>query len=260
MMSSLDLFDLTGRVAVVTGAAGGLGSSFSRTLARAGARVVCADFDSEKADRVADNLVASGFIATAVGVDVTDESSVAALVDIAFTEYGQVDILVNNAGIGDIRAVPMHRVRVEHWRSVIDVDLNGVFLCSRAVLGHMAERKSGKVINIASMYGLQGAVVTPMPAYTAAKGAVVNLTRECALQYAAYNVQVNALCPGYVRTGLAGGVYSDPAFVSKLTAQVPMGRIAEAHELDGAILMLASAASDYMTGQTLVLDGGVSAG
>lgn len=259
-MATADLFDLTDRVAVVTGAAGGLGSSFSWALAEAGAMVVCADRDAGMARELAGELRAAGCEAAGLDVDVTDEASVDAMVGAVLSRYGRIDILVNNAGIGDIRAVPMHRVKIEHWRHVLAVDLDGVFLCSRAVLGQMAEQRSGKVINVASMYGLHGSTSTPMPAYTAAKGAVVNLTRECALQYARYDVQVNALCPGFVRTGLAGGVYDDPAFVATLTAQVPIGRIAEPREFQGALLLLASAGSDYMTGQTLVLDGGVSAG
>ncbi|MGB3324224.1 MAG: SDR family oxidoreductase [Mycolicibacterium fortuitum] len=255
-----NIFDLTGRAAIVTGAAGGLGAAFSWALARAGASVICADFDADKAHHLSEELDAAGLHASSAHLDVTDEASVAKMTDAALTQHARIDILVNNAGIGDLRAVPLHRVKPDHWRRVLAVDLDGVFLCSRAILGHMAANRYGKVINVASMYGLHGSKGTPMPAYTAAKAAVVNLTRECALQYATHNIQINALCPGFVRTGLAGGVYDDPSFVAALKAQVPMGRIAEAHEFSGAILMLASRASDYMTGQTLVLDGGVSAG
>jgi NAD(P)-dependent dehydrogenase (short-subunit alcohol dehydrogenase family) len=176
------------------------------------------------------------------------------------SELGGLDVLVNNAGIGDPRSVPLHRVRTEHWRRVLAVDLDGVFLCSRAALQVMHAQGSGKIVNIASMFGLAGARIAPIPAYSAAKGAVVNLTRELGLQYAGSGIQVNALCPGFVRTGLSGGVYDDPEFLARLRAQVPMGRVAEPAELRGALLMLASAASDYMTGQTLVVDGGCTAG
>lgn len=252
-------FDLTGRSAVVTGAGGGLGRQFAQVLAEAGAFVVCSDLDLAAAQRTVSSLP-DGARGLALAVDVTDEDQVASLAARTLSEHGAIDVLVNNAGIGDARAVPVHRVRTEHWQRVLRVDLDGVFHCCRAVLGHMADRGSGKVVNVASMYGLRGSSVAPLPAYAAAKGAVVNLTRELALEYARSGVQVNALCPGFVRTGLAGNAYSSPEFVARLEAAVPAGRVAEPAELRGALLLLSSAASDYMTGQTLVVDGGVSAG
>ncbi|WP_181779997.1 SDR family NAD(P)-dependent oxidoreductase [Pseudonocardia pini] len=248
-------FDLTGRVAVVTGAGGGLGRAFAGVLAEAGATVACAERDLAAATATAAPLGA-----VAVELDVTDEDQVAEVVPRLAAELGGLDVLVNNAGIGDLRSVPLHRVRTEHWRRVLAVDLDGVFLCSRAALAVMVEQGSGKIVNVASMFGLSGARISPIPAYSAAKGAVVNLTRELGLQYAAAGIQVNALCPGFVRTGLSGGVYENPEFLARLQAQVPMGRIAEPAELRGALLLLSSAASDYMTGQTLVVDGGCTAG
>ncbi|GAC1593670.1 MAG: 3-oxoacyl-ACP reductase FabG [Acidimicrobiales bacterium] len=251
------IFDLTGRTAIVTGAGGGLGREFALVLAEAGACVACTDLDEAAAKRTLDALC--GGSGLAVKVDVADEQQVEAMVARCLQELGSVDVLVNNAGIGEPRSVPLHRVRTDDWRRVLAVDLDGAFYCSRAVLGHMAERGSGKVVNIASMYGLQGSALSAISAYSAAKGAIVNLSREMALQYAPYGVQVNALCPGFVRTGLAGGVYDDPEFLTRLVATVPAGRIAEPAELRGALLLLCSAASDYITGQTLVVDGGVSA-
>jgi NAD(P)-dependent dehydrogenase (short-subunit alcohol dehydrogenase family) len=252
-----DPFDLTGRVALVTGAGRGLGREFASVLAAAGATVVCADLDGSAARATAATL---GGGAVGVGLDVTDEDQVGAVLPRVAGELGGLDVLVNNAGIGDPRSVPLHRVRAEHWRQVMAVDLDGVFLCSRAALALMVERGHGKIVNVASMFGLTGARISPIPAYSAAKGAVVNLTRELGLQYATAGIQVNALCPGFVRTGLSGGVYDDPAFLARLEAQVPMGRIAEPAELRGPLLLLASAASDYMTGQVLVVDGGCTAG
>ncbi|MFR9800862.1 SDR family NAD(P)-dependent oxidoreductase [Pseudonocardia sp. RS010] len=254
------IFDLSGRVAVVTGAGGGLGAVFATVLAEAGAAVVCADMDAVAAKRLAEFLRSRGMIATDVGLDVTDEPAVEAAFAAVSRDLGRLDVLVNNAGIGDPRSVPLHRVRTEDWRRVLDVDLDGVFLCSRAALRTMVDKGSGKIVNVASMFGLTGARVSPIPAYSAAKGAVVNLTRELGLQYAAKGIQVNALCPGFVRTGLSGGVYEDRDFLARVSATVPMGRIAEPAELRGALLMLASSASDYMTGQTLVVDGGCTAG
>lgn len=250
-------FDLTGRVALVTGAGRGLGRELSSVLAAAGATVVCADLDAVGARATADGI---GGAAIALELDVTDEERVGEALPRVARELGGLDVLVNNAGIGDPRSVPLHRVRTEHWRQVLAVDLDGVFLCSRAALAVMVERGHGKIVNIASMFGLTGARISPIPAYSAAKGAVVNLTRELGLQYANAGIQVNALCPGFVRTGLSGGVYDDPAFLARLESQVPMGRIAEPAELRGPLLLLASAASDYMTGQVLVVDGGCTAG
>jgi NAD(P)-dependent dehydrogenase (short-subunit alcohol dehydrogenase family) len=249
-------FDLTGRVALVTGAGGGLGREFAAALGEAGAAVACADLDGDAAEKTAAGLRESGAESVGFDMDVTDEAGVEEVVRRIVRELGGLDILVNNAGIGDPRSVPLHRVRTEHWRQVVAVDLDGVFLCSRAALAVMVERGHGKIVNVASMFGLTGARISPIPAYSAAKGAVVNLTRELGLQYATAGIQINALCPGFVRTGLSGGVYEDPDFLARLEAQVPMGRIAEPVELRGPLLLLASAASDYMTGQVLVVDGG----
>jgi NAD(P)-dependent dehydrogenase (short-subunit alcohol dehydrogenase family) len=255
-----DPFDLTGKVALVTGAGGGLGRAFAEILGAAGAAVVCADLDGRAADDVARGLAADGVTASGLQLDVTDEAGVDAVVPRVVADLGGLDVLVNNAGIGDPRSVPLHRVRTEHWRRVLAVDLDGVFLCSRAALRTMSERGSGKIVNVASMFGLAGARIAPIPAYSAAKGAVVNLTRELGLQYASSGVQVNALCPGFVRTGLSGGVYEDPEFIARISTTVPMGRVAEPDEFRGPLLMLASKASDYMTGQVLVVDGGCTAG
>lgn len=149
---------------------------------------------------------------------------------------------------------------VEFVIALIDVDLHGVFYCCNETLPLMEAQGSGKIINIASVWGMVGASsVFPIPAYNAAKGAVVNLTREIGLEYAKKNVQVNAICPGCYRTRLAGGAYDDPDFVEAITAITPMGRVAEAEEIRGPALFLASAASNYMTGQTLVTDGGAFA-
>ncbi|HVW43576.1 MAG TPA: SDR family oxidoreductase [Amycolatopsis sp.] len=245
---------------MVTGAGGGLGTEFADVLAEAGASVVCADVDRATAKRTAELLRGRGAVAVDLELDVTDERVVDEAVARVVRDLGGLDVLVNNAGIGDPRSVPLHRVRTRDWRRVLDVDLDGVFLCCRAALRVMVHRGAGKIVNVASMFGLAGARVAAIPGYAPAKGAVVNLTRELGLQYAGAGIQVNALCPGFVRTGLSSGVYEDPEFRERLAATVPMGRVAEPRELRGALLMLASAASDYMTGQMLVIDGGCTAG
>lgn len=260
-MSSIPaLFDLTGKVAIVTGGAVGLGLEIGQVLAEAGASVVCSDIDAGKLGGAVDSISARGAPALGVPCDVTDEGQVARLVEQAMARFGKIDILVNNAGIADPEPARIHEYKTENWRRVLDIDLDGLFYCSREALRVMVPQGSGKVINVASMWGLAGASsVFPIPAYNAAKGAVVNLTREMALQYAVDNIQINALCPGFFRTRLANGAYDNPDFVAAITAFTPMGRVAEASEIRGPALFLASSASDYVTGTMLVSDGGCMA-
>ena len=154
----------------------------------------------------------------------------------------------------------VHEYPTDQWNQVLAVDLQGVFYCSREALKVMVKQKSGKIINIASIWGLFGSSsIMPIPAYNAAKGAVVNLTREMGLEYAALGINVNAICPGFYLTRLAGGAYDNPEFVNAVTAFTPIGRVADPDELKGTAIFLASAASDYICGQMLVADGGVTA-
>jgi NAD(P)-dependent dehydrogenase (short-subunit alcohol dehydrogenase family) len=251
-------FNLDGRVAVVTGAASGLGIEFSEAMAEAGADVVCSDVNEGACEETAERVRGLGRDALAVRCDVSKEDDVKAMVERAVERFGGVDVLFNNAGIAD--AAPVHEYPTENWHQVIDVDLHGVYYCARECLKVMVGQGSGKIINIASIWGLAGASsVFPIPAYNAAKGAVVNLTRELGLEYATQGIQVNAICPGFFRSRLAGGAYDDPDFVSAITEFTPMKRVAEASEIRGAAIFVASAASENMTGQMLVLDGGVLA-
>jgi NAD(P)-dependent dehydrogenase (short-subunit alcohol dehydrogenase family) len=251
-------FNLDGRVAVVTGAASGLGIEFSEAMAEAGADVVCSDVNEGACEETAERVRGLGRDALAVRCDVSKEDDVKAMVERAVERFGGVDVLFNNAGIAD--AAPVHEYPTENWHQVIDVDLHGVYYCARECLKVMVGQGSGKIINIASIWGLAGASsVFPIPAYNAAKGAVVNLTRELGLEYATQGIQVNAICPGFFRSRLAGVAYDDPDFVSAITEFTPMKRVAEASEIRGAAIFVASAASENMTGQMLVLDGGVLA-
>ena len=236
-MSNDYLFELTGKVALVTGAAGGLGSEFAAVMAE---------------------VARAGRAGLAIRCDVARHDQVVAMVEAATARFGRIDVLFNNAGIADPSPAPVHEFDLDGWHRVLDVDLNGVFYCAREVLRVMVPQGSGKIINVASMWGLAGgSSVFPVPAYNAAKGAVVNLTRELGLEYATRGIQVNALCPGFYRTGL--GAYDDPDFLAAVIGFTPMGRVAEAHEIRGPALFLASPASDFMTGQTLVVDGGCMA-
>jgi NAD(P)-dependent dehydrogenase (short-subunit alcohol dehydrogenase family) len=259
-MNVMDLFDLTGKVAVITGAAMGLGYEFAEAMAEAGADVVCADIDIPGNEHTAERVRELGRKALAMKCDVTDEAEVAALFQAADEEFGRVDIAFANAGIADPAPQPLHDYPTENWNTVVAVNLTGVFYTDREALKIMARQKSGKLINIASMWGMAGASsVFPIPAYNASKGAVVNLTRELALEYAPLNIQVNAICPGFFRTRLAGGAYDDPEFVKAITAFTPMCRVAEASEIKGTALYLASDASNFITGLMLVADGGCMA-
>lgn len=259
-MNVMSMFDLTGRIAVITGAGNGLGYEFAEAMAEAGADVVCSDIDLKGAERTADRVRQLGRKALVLECDVTKEMDVVNLFQITDKEFGRVDITFANAGIADPTPQPLHNYPTEDWNKVVSINLNGVFFTDREALKIMTRQKSGKLINIASMWGLAGASsVFPIPAYNATKGAVVNLTRELALQYAPMNIQVNAICPGFFRTRLAGGAYDDPEFVKAISAFTPMGRVAEASEIKGAALYLASEASSYITGLMLVADGGCMA-
>ncbi|MDV7087642.1 SDR family NAD(P)-dependent oxidoreductase [Rhodococcus opacus] len=257
-MNNTELFDLTDKVAVVTGAGGGLGLEFAITLAEAGANIVCVDLDLESARRTTTIVEGFGRKAHALPCDVADEEQVRSTIRDAHSRFGRIDILVNNAGIADPAPAPVGQYDSVNWHRVIDIDLHGVFYFCNETLPFMEQQGSGKIINIASMWGLVGgSSVFPIPAYNAAKGAVINLTREIGLEYATKNIQVNALCPGFYRTRV--GPFDDREFLSAVTGITPMGRIAEAEEIRGPALFLASAASNFMTGQTLVTDGGALA-
>lgn len=257
-MNVMQMFDLTDQVAVITGAGNGLGFAFAEAMAEAGADVVCGDIDSAGNERTAARIRELGRRAVVVDCDVTRENDVVALFAAADREFGRVDIAFANAGIADAAPSLLHEYPTENWNKVLAVNLQGVFHTCREALKAMMPRKRGKLVNVASMWGLAGSSsVFPIPAYNATKGAVVNLTRELALQYAPHNIQVNAICPGFFRSRL--GAYDDPEFVAAVSAFTPMGRVAEAEEIKGTALYLASAASNFTTGLMLVTDGGCMA-
>ena len=240
-------FDLSGRSALVTGSTRGLGLALARALAEAGARVVVNGRSPEAAAGVAASI--DGAVAAAF--DVTDEAAVATAVG----ELGPVDVLVNNAG-GGLRK-PLLDVSLEEWRGALDTNLTSAYLVARAVAPGMIERGSGKVVNICSvMSELARETIAP---YTAAKGGLKMLTRAMCSEWARHGIQVNAIAPGYFETDLTEPLRADAEFDAWLRARVPAGRWGVPDELAGAVVFFASSASDYVNGQILYVDGGLTA-
>jgi 2-deoxy-D-gluconate 3-dehydrogenase len=248
-------FDLHGRIAVVTGGNGGIGLGMARGLARAGAGVVVAARNAEKSGAAVRELEALGVEAIAVGVDVTDEQSVDAMIGEAVAWRGRLDILVNNAGI-NIRK-PAQDLSLDEWRRVIDTNLTSAFLCSRGAYPHMKHAGAGKIINVGSMLSIFGASFGPV--YGASKGGVVQLTKSLAVTWAPDNIQVNAVLPGWVDTDLTRrGRKEIPGLDERVLAGTPAGRWGRIDDFGGIAVFLASAESDFLTGTAIPLDGGYS--
>ena len=254
-MSASDLFRLDGTAAIVTGAAGGLGSAIARGLAEAGAAVAVADFDESGAKATAEKLSAAGHRAVAVGVDVADSGSVQRLVEQVETRLGPVDVLVNSAGI--THRTPAVDFSEAQWRRILDVNLTGVFLPSQILGRRMVERRRGRIVNIASIAGQMGLAGTV--AYCAAKGGVVMLTRALAVEWAPHGVRVNAIAPSWFATNLGDLIHREPNYAERAMRRVPMGRMGVPDELIGAAVFLASEASAMVTGHVLAVDGGTLA-
>ena len=257
-MTTIDvsgLFSLDGQVAVVTGASSGLGRRFARVLHGAGATVVVA---ARRADRLDELAAELGDRVVVVPADMADDDSVIALAEAAEAVAGHVDVLVNNAGVGG--TAPAELETMERWRSTMAVNLDGLFLLSQQVGLGMIERGHGSIVNIASILGLVGSAPIKQAAYCASKGAVVNLTRELGAQWGRKGVRVNAIAPGWFMSEMTEqDMFGDDSSMEFIRRNAPMGRAGEEHELDGALLFLASNASTYVTGQTIAVDGGWTA-
>jgi NAD(P)-dependent dehydrogenase (short-subunit alcohol dehydrogenase family) len=250
----LETFSLAGQVGIVTGGGQGLGRTFCHAFAEAGADVVVAEINPETGPRTVAEVEALGQRAHFIETDVRDRASVAAMVDEAVATFGKIDFLMNNAGIVQHREA--EKVEEEDWRDVLDVNLTGLFFCCQAVGRHMIERQRGCIINIASMSGLIVNYPQCQASYNASKAAVIQLTKSLAAEWAPYHIRVNAIAPGYMNTAMARPFFEDPDYGGVWIEAIPMKRPGEPEELGPAAVFLASEASSYVTGETLVVDGG----
>lgn len=251
-MSQPGLFDLGGKVALVTGASSGLGNHFARTLASAGAVVVAGARRTDRLEALVAEISAAGGRAHAVSLDVADPASIARAMARTLELAGAPDILVNNAGIA--QAKPSLELAEEDWRQVMGTNLDGAWRMAQAVAKTMvAAKKGGSLVNIASILGLR--VAGSLLAYAAAKAALIQVTKALALEWARHGIRVNAIAPGYVETEMNRDFFRTEAGQA-MVKRVPQRRIGSPADLDGALLLLASGASSYMTGSVVVVDGG----
>ncbi len=253
-MTKPALFDLTGRVAVVTGGNGGIGRGIALGLAEAGAAIAIFGRNDEKNERVLSELKAIGVPSMAVKVDVTNRGGLEPAFGKVERELGGVSILVNNAGNASLSGGVLQE-KPEDWDNVIETHLNAAFLLSKLAAGSMLRRRSGKIINIASIYSLFGSGL--VPSYSAAKGAMIQLTKSMAIELAPHNIQVNAIAPGWFETEMTAPVRAMP-MNDEILARTPAGRWGQPEELAGTAVYLASRASDFVTGTTVCVDGGYS--
>jgi gluconate 5-dehydrogenase len=252
---STSLFDLGGRVALVTGSTAGLGNAIARGLAEAGATIVINGRNAERLQGTLEAFRSEGMRAHGYRFDVTSESEVEDAVAAIEREVGPIDILVNNAGIQ--RRAPIVEMSVETWEEVLTGNLTSVFLVGRAVAKHMIPRKRGKIVNIASLMAEVGRrTIAP---YTASKGGVKQLTKAMCVEWAEHNIQVNGIGPGYFATELNAALISDAEFNAWVCRRTPAGRWGDPKELVGAAVFLASPASDFVNGQIIYVDGGLLA-
>lgn len=255
-MSDQD-FRLDGKRAVVTGGARGIGRAIAERLAVAGAKVVIADRDEDEGRAVANIIEASGGSASFIPLDVTKPDLVAAAAETIEATLGPVDVLVNNAGV--VRNAPAAEMSLDDWKTVIDIDLGGVFLCAQAFGKRMVASGRGSIVNISSICGEVTVHPQPQVSYNAAKAGVNLLTKSLAVEWAKKGVRVNAVAPGYVGTELTLRGRSNPEWFNTWMAMTPMGRLGEPREIANAVLFLAADASSYITGTVLTIDGGYTA-
>jgi len=255
-MNTKALFDLSGRTAIVTGGSAGLGRQMAEGLAEMGANLVLCARKKERCEKAAQELSGLGRKVLALACDVRKPDEVRNVAEAAAAEFGRIDILINNAGAS--WGAPVEEMKLEHWNKVIETNLTGTFLFSQAVAKQMIAQRSGKIINIASVAGLRGSPPEMQAAgYQASKGGIITLTKDLACKWAQHNIHVNAIAPGWFPTDMSGVVIERNQ--EALRKRIPLGRFGGPQDLKGAAVFLASAASDYVTGHVLVVDGGQTA-
>ena len=253
-MNTLDMFNLSSRRALVTGSGQGIGFSLARGLAGAGAEVILNDIDKQRLSAAAEKIRMEGAVVHEMEFDVTDPEQASAAIDDFESKTGAIDILVNNAGM-QFRS-PLEEFPVDRFDFMMRLNINSAFYVGKAVAKHMIARGAGKIVNICSV---QTALARPSIApYTASKGAVANLTKGMATDWAKYGLQVNGLAPGYFKTELTSALVADEDFTAWLSARTPAGRWGDVEELVGACVFLCSAASSFVNGHILYVDGGIT--
>ena len=250
------LFDLSGKIAIVTGASRGLGQYFSRALARAGADFVITARKASSCNEFKKELEEMGTRVLSLSLDITIEESIQKMVDAAIAHYGRIDILVNNAGC-NIRK-PALEISWDDWNTVLDTNLRGTFFVSKAVARHMIKQRDGRIINIGSVtcvFGYAG-----LAPYCASRGGVMQLTKSLADDWGKYGINVNCLAPGWFKTAQNKVLYENKEWVEYIIDRIPLRRPGQPDDLDGTIVFLAAEASKYITGQVILVDGGISTG
>ncbi|MGM5471318.1 SDR family NAD(P)-dependent oxidoreductase [Flavobacteriaceae bacterium LMO-SS05] len=252
-MGTTTLFNLSGNVAIITGGNGGLGRSIAIGLAEAGASVAIFGRNEDKNKNTLAELKAIGVKAMALKIDITKRAELAPAIKKVEQELGNISILVNNAGTAVLSGGILNETE-EEWDGLMEIQLNAVFLLSKLVAKSMVENKRGKIINIGSMYSFFGSGI--IPSYSAAKGAIIQLTKSMAIELAPHNVQVNAIAPGWFETDMTAVVKTMPVMNDEIIQRTPAGRWGQPKELAGTAVFLASKASDFVTGETIRVDGG----
>ncbi len=252
----MSLFSLEGKVALVTGAGRGIGQGIATGLADAGAKIACAARTRPQLDETVNAIQNSGGEALAIELDIGDLNAVDNTVSITLDHFGQIDILVNNAGM-NIRE-PIDEVSEDHFDQIVGVNLKGLYFLSQRVARHMQARQQGKIINIGSL--TTGYALAKVSVYTATKGAVGQLTKAQAVEFGEHNIQVNAICPGFVVTPLTEKLWADDTMRQWGEGRLALGRLADPADMVGTAVFLAAPASDYVTGQVIYVDGGFMAG
>lgn len=254
MVDYKKLFDLSKKAAIVTGGSTGLGKEMANALSQVGANIVIADINLELAEKTAKEIGELNNVKTlAIKTDVTNEDQVKNMVDLTVEKFGKVDILINNAGI--CQKINAEEQSLADWKKTMDVNVNGVFLCSKYVGLDMMKQNGGSIINIASMSSFI-ANTEAQCAYNASKAAVINITRCLASEWVKFNIRVNAIGPGYMKTAMTKPIFAEGGELAHVLDLVPMKRLGEPYELGGAVILLASDASSFTTGSTFVIDGG----